>query len=121
MWSVVVVVVVVVVQLVLVATHSHNVYPPTHTHTHTTHRAAIILRAAALMSTKYRPEILATTMLGQAKTIIQAEVDATCETIDFLRFAVSYAAEIYKVCPYTLSIVVVGYSGENCLRIHHVK
>ena len=55
------------------------------------HRAAIFLRIADLLSTKYRWEILAATMLGQGKTILQAEIDATCESIDFFRFAVTYA------------------------------
>lgn len=40
---------------------------------------------------------LATTMVGQGKTILQAEIDATCELIDFYRFAVKYALDIYKV------------------------
>ena len=55
------------------------------------HRAAIFLRIADLLSTKYRWEILAATTLGQAKTVQQAEIDATCESIDFFRFAVKYA------------------------------
>ena len=61
-------------------------------------RAGIFLRMADLLATKYRPMILATTMVGQAKTIQQAEIDAACEVIDFFRFAVQYAANLYKVC-----------------------
>jgi delta 1-pyrroline-5-carboxylate dehydrogenase len=63
------------------------------------HRASIFLRIADLLSTKYRPQVLATTMVGQAKTVLQAEIDATCELIDFYRFAVHYAAELYRVQP----------------------
>ena len=55
------------------------------------HRAAIFLRMADLLSTKYRWEILAATTLGQGKTVQQAEIDASCESIDFFRFAVKYA------------------------------
>lgn len=63
------------------------------------HRAAIFLRASDLLSTKYRPDILATTMVGQGKTVFQAEIDAACEVIDFYRFAVAFAAELYRVSP----------------------
>lgn len=58
------------------------------------HRAAVILRMAELISTKYRYEVLATTMLGQAKTAFQAEIDSTCETIDFFRFAVKQGLQL---------------------------
>ena len=61
------------------------------------HRAAIFLKASDLIATKYRPDILATTMVGQAKTVFQAEIDAACEVIDFYRFAVAYAADLYTV------------------------
>ena len=61
------------------------------------HRAAIFLRASDLIATKYRPDILATTMVGQAKTVFQAEIDAACEVVDFYRFAVAYAADLYRV------------------------
>ncbi|MFN0063647.1 MAG: L-glutamate gamma-semialdehyde dehydrogenase [Myxococcaceae bacterium] len=57
-------------------------------------RAAIFLKAADLLSTRYRYGINATTMLGQSKTAAQAELDAACETIDFLRFNVSFASRI---------------------------
>ncbi len=62
-------------------------------------RAAVFLRAADLLETKYRPAINATTMLGQSKTLYQAEVDAACELIDFLRFSTSYLQNIYAVQP----------------------
>ncbi len=64
---------------------------------HTFHRAAIFLRLANLLATKYRYDAIATTMIGQGKTVLQAEIDATCELIDFYRFAVEYALNIYKV------------------------
>jgi 1-pyrroline-5-carboxylate dehydrogenase len=63
------------------------------------HRAAIFLKAADLIATKYRYEINAATMLGQSKNAFQAEIDAACELIDFLRFNVSYMADIYKQQP----------------------
>lgn len=62
-------------------------------------RAAVFLKAADLLETKYRPAINATTMLGQSKTLQQAEIDAACELIDFLRFNVSYLQDIYAVQP----------------------
>ncbi len=62
-------------------------------------RASILLKVAELLATKYRATINAATMLGQSKNIYQAEIDAACETIDFLRFNVSFAAEIYKTQP----------------------
>jgi 1-pyrroline-5-carboxylate dehydrogenase len=62
-------------------------------------RAHIFLKAADLMATKYRPYMNGTTMLGQSKNIFQAEIDAACELIDFLRFNVHYLSEIYKQQP----------------------
>lgn len=62
-------------------------------------RAAIFLKAADLLATKYRPHINATTMLGQSKNAYQAEIDAACELIDFLRFNVHFLSEIYKQQP----------------------
>lgn len=59
-------------------------------------RAAIFLRAAELVATKYRYDIMAATMLGQGKNIWQAEIDAAAETADFYRFNVHYASELYK-------------------------
>ncbi len=63
------------------------------------HRAAIFLKAADLIATKYRYQINAATMLGQSKNAFQAEIDSACEIIDFLRFNVSYMAEIYGQQP----------------------
>jgi 1-pyrroline-5-carboxylate dehydrogenase len=62
-------------------------------------RAAIFLKAADLLATKYRPYINATTMLGQSKNAYQAEIDAACELIDFLRFNVHFLSEIYTQQP----------------------
>ena len=62
-------------------------------------RAAIFLKAADLMATKYRPYMNGTTMLGQSKNAFQAEIDAACELIDFLRFNVHFLSEIYKQQP----------------------
>jgi len=62
-------------------------------------RAAIFLKAADLLANKYRYEMLAATMLGQGKTVWQAEIDAACEAIDFLRFNVKFAEEIYAMQP----------------------
>lgn len=58
-------------------------------------RAAIFLRAADLVSTKYRAEINASTMLGQGKNIFQAEIDAACETVDFIRYYIQQAWNLY--------------------------
>jgi len=62
-------------------------------------RANIFLKAADLMATKYRPYMNGTTMLGQSKNVFQAEIDAVCELIDFLRFNVHFLSEIYKQQP----------------------
>ncbi len=62
-------------------------------------RAAIFLKAADLIATKYRPYMNGTTMLGQSKTIFQAEIDSACELIDFLRFNVHFLSEIYNQQP----------------------
>ncbi len=62
-------------------------------------RANIFLRAAELISTKYRYHMNGTTMLGQSKNAYQAEIDAACELIDFLRFNVHFLSEIYKQQP----------------------
>ena len=62
-------------------------------------RAAIFLKAADLISTKYRSYLNGTTMLGQSKNAFQAEIDAACELIDFLRFNVHFLSEIYKQQP----------------------
>ncbi len=62
-------------------------------------RAAIFLRAAELLATKYRPILNGATMLGQSKTAYQAEIDSACELIDFLRWNVHFAAQIYAEQP----------------------
>jgi len=62
-------------------------------------RAHIFLKAADLISTKYRPYMNGTTMLGQSKNPYQAEIDSACELIDFLRFNVHYLSEIYRQQP----------------------
>ncbi|WP_100447372.1 L-glutamate gamma-semialdehyde dehydrogenase [Glycomyces xiaoerkulensis] len=62
-------------------------------------RAAIFLRAAELLSGPYRDVINGATMLGQSKTAAQAEIDSACELIDFLRFNVAFAEEIYRKQP----------------------
>jgi 1-pyrroline-5-carboxylate dehydrogenase len=62
-------------------------------------RANIFLKAADLIATKYRAEMCATTMLGQSKNAFQAEIDAACELIDFLRFNVHFLNEIYSQQP----------------------
>ena len=62
-------------------------------------RAAIFLKAADLIAGPYRAEINAATMLGQSKNAYQAEIDAACELIDFLRFNVYYMSQIYQQQP----------------------
>ncbi|HSR38823.1 MAG TPA: L-glutamate gamma-semialdehyde dehydrogenase, partial [Phnomibacter sp.] len=62
-------------------------------------RAAIFLKAADLIATKYRYHMNGTTMLGQSKNVYQAEIDSACEIIDFLRFNVHFLSEIYKQQP----------------------
>src|ERR1044072_7793460 len=64
-------------------------------------RAAIFLRAAELIATKYRYHMNAATMLGQSKNAYQAEIDSACELIDFLLFNVHYLSDIYKQQPYS--------------------
>jgi 1-pyrroline-5-carboxylate dehydrogenase len=62
-------------------------------------RAAIFLKAADLIAGPYRAKLNAATMLAQSKNAFQAEIDAACELIDFLRFNVKYMAEIYQQQP----------------------
>ena len=62
-------------------------------------RAAVLLRAAELLSTSWRATLNAATMLGQAKTVFQSEIDAACELIDFWRFNVGYAQDLYLEQP----------------------
>ena len=62
-------------------------------------RAGIAMKMAELLATKYRPIMNAACMLGQSKNIYQAEIDSACETIDFFRYNVHYAAKIYAMQP----------------------
>jgi 1-pyrroline-5-carboxylate dehydrogenase len=62
-------------------------------------RAAIFLRAAELIAGPYRATLNAATMLGQGKNVHQAEIDAACELIDFLRFNVHYARQLHRQQP----------------------
>jgi 1-pyrroline-5-carboxylate dehydrogenase len=66
-------------------------------------RAAIFLRAAELIAGPYRAKINAATMMAQSKTIHQAEIDASCEFIDFLRYNVQFMTEIYAEQPESTS------------------
>lgn len=63
------------------------------------HRASIFLKAAELIAGPYRAKINAATMIAQAKTVHQAEIDAACEFIDFLRFNAEYMQQIYTEQP----------------------
>lgn len=58
-------------------------------------RAAIFLKAADLLAGPYRNRLNAATMIGQSKNVHQAEIDAACEFIDFLRFNVEFMTELY--------------------------
>jgi 1-pyrroline-5-carboxylate dehydrogenase len=62
-------------------------------------RSAIFLRAAELLATKYRFVLNAATMLGQSKTVHQAEIDSACELIDFYRYNPFYMSQIYSQQP----------------------
>src|SRR5439155_26440711 len=62
-------------------------------------RAAVFLKAADLLSGPWRQRLNAATMLGQCKTVIQAEIDSACELIDFLRFNVLFAARLQEEQP----------------------
>ncbi|MFF1420465.1 L-glutamate gamma-semialdehyde dehydrogenase [Streptomyces sp. NPDC058220] len=62
-------------------------------------RAAIILRAAELLAGPWRETLAAATMLGQSKTVQQAEIDTPCELVDFWRFNVSYARDLLAEQP----------------------
>src|SRR6266550_3282887 len=66
-------------------------------------RAAVFLKAADLLATRYRPIVNGATMLGQSKTAHQAEIDAACELIDFFRFNVQYAERVYAEQPLSVS------------------
>jgi 1-pyrroline-5-carboxylate dehydrogenase len=62
-------------------------------------RAAVFLRAAELLTTTWRQTLNAATMLGQSKTVYQAEIDAASELVDFWRFNVGFAQELYQEQP----------------------
>jgi len=62
-------------------------------------RASVFLRAADLMATSWRYTINASTMLNQSKTVHQSEIDAVCESVDFLRFNAHFAQQIYDNQP----------------------
>jgi len=62
-------------------------------------RAAVMLRAAELLATTWRSTMNAATMLGQSKTVYQSEIDAACEMVDFLRYNVHFAQELYTEQP----------------------
>jgi 1-pyrroline-5-carboxylate dehydrogenase len=62
-------------------------------------RAAIFLKAADLLAGPWRATVNAATMLGQSKTVFQAEIDSACELIDFLRFNVHFAEKLYREQP----------------------
>lgn len=66
-------------------------------------RAGIFLRAAELIAGPYRAKLNAATMLGQSKSVHQAEIDSACEIIDFLRFNVQFMTEIYAEQPESTS------------------
>jgi 1-pyrroline-5-carboxylate dehydrogenase len=65
-------------------------------------RSSVMLKVAELLSKKYRNAMLAATMLGQSKNPYQAEIDATCENIDFLRYNAHFASQIYAGQPKSL-------------------
>ena len=67
------------------------------------HRAAIFLKAAELIAGPYRARINAATMIAQSKNIFQAEIDASCELIDFLRYNVEFMTQIYNDQPKSVS------------------
>jgi len=62
-------------------------------------RSRVLLKAASLIASKYRYEVLARCMVGQGKTAFQADIDSVCELIDFLRFNVSYGKELIQGPP----------------------
>ena len=62
-------------------------------------RSAIFLKAAELIAGPFRSKMNAATMIGQSKTVHQAEIDSACELIDFLRFNVEYVTQIYSNQP----------------------
>jgi 1-pyrroline-5-carboxylate dehydrogenase len=68
-------------------------------------RASVFLKAAELIAGPYRSKINAATMIGQSKTIFQAEIDAACELVDFLKLNIVYMNEIYQEQPINIGDV----------------
>ena len=66
------------------------------------HRASIFLKAADLLAGPFRAKLNAATMLAQSKNVMQAEIDAACELIDFFKFNVQYMSQLYKEQPESL-------------------
>ncbi len=66
------------------------------------HRASIFLKAADLLAGPFRAKMNAATMIAQSKNVMQAEIDAACELIDFFRFNVKYMSQLYKEQPESL-------------------
>jgi 1-pyrroline-5-carboxylate dehydrogenase len=66
-------------------------------------RAAVLLRAAELLATRWRATLNAATMLGQSKTVFQAEIDSACELVDFWRFNPAYAQDLYEEQPISVA------------------
>ncbi|RKF76472.1 Delta-1-pyrroline-5-carboxylate dehydrogenase, mitochondrial [Golovinomyces cichoracearum] len=81
------------------AIHSALAAKPTWESFSFSERAAIFLKAADLIAGKYRYEIMATSIIGQGKNIWQAEIDSAAELVDFLRFNVKFAKEMYAQQP----------------------
>ena len=77
-------------------------------------RLAIFWKAADLFSGKYRNLLLAATMIGQGKTVIQAEIDATCELIDFYKYGVNSAMVRTYMC---ICIYVYVYVCVVCMHV----
>jgi len=73
-------------------------------------RAALLLRAADLLACSFRDEVNAATMLGQSKTVHQAEIDSACELIDFWRFNPHFAQRIYEDQPVSSRVCGTGSS-----------
>ena len=87
-------------------------------------RAAIFLKAAELIAGPYRAKINAATMMAQSKTIHQAEIDAACEFIDFLRFNVEYVPDLCgttRILRWYLESCGISAPGRLCLRDHPVQ
>lgn len=80
-------------------------------------RASVFLRAAELVTGKYRDQLLASTMLGQGKNAWQAEIDAAAELADFYRFNVSFAQKIYENQPELISPGEHGYVTSASLSV----